>query len=367
MAGLTRTRALVAGYRDRPDASTRRLIVTVFGDSVEPRGGSIWLSALIDLLAGLDINERLVRTSVQRLVAEGVLRNERIGRRSRYSLTDAARIDARDAEQRIYHGIGAPWDGRWTVVVATDPGLELPADLDQRLGWRGLGRLGPGVHASPVVDADDARRLLSELGVADRFAVLSAVTETDDRALARAGFDLDAVQERYTSFVSTYTPVADELADGSAPDDLSFAVRTLLIDDFRRVLLRDPELPSELLPRDWTGTPARQVAAEVYRRVRSGAERHLDVVCDSAGEPWPEPAGTERRFAPGAGRGSGAGRDQLDIDGPAGRESGPDRGPVGGLGPVHGRVGRPEHDVRVHRRSVGEGDPDGGSDADGPR
>lgn len=302
MADLARSRALVAGYRDRPDASTRRLIVTVFGDTIEPRGGSIWLQALIDLLAGLDINERLVRTSVQRLVSEGVLHNERIGRRSRYSLTDAARLDARDAERRIYHGIETAWDGRWTMVVATGQTVVLPPDLDQRLGWRGFGRLRPEVFASPVVDHDGARRLLTELGVTDGLAVLSAVTETDDRALAQACFDLSAVQDGYTSFVETYSMISEEMCGDAAPDELAFAVRTLLIDDYRRVLLRDPELPAPLLPDEWAGAVARAVAADVYRAVSTAADRHVSATCATADEPYPPPsprAGVRFRSAGG--------------------------------------------------------------------
>lgn len=248
--------------------------MTVFGDSVAPRGGAIWLGTLIDLLAGLDINERLVRTSVQRLVSEGVLANERVGRRSRYALTEAASLDARDAELRIYHGSERTWDGRWTMVLAIDPG-SLPAGLGERLGWRGFGQLRPGVFASPVVHPDEARHLLAGLGVADQLAILSALSDSDDRSLALACFDLDAVQSGYRSFVATYAPVGDELADADPSPEVAFAVRTLLIDDYRRVLLRDPELPSALLPDDWAGATARRVAAELYRLVDVAADVHV--------------------------------------------------------------------------------------------
>jgi phenylacetic acid degradation operon negative regulatory protein len=46
----------------------RSLLVTVFGDSVAPHGGRAWLGSLIGLLAPFGISERLVRTSVYRLV-----------------------------------------------------------------------------------------------------------------------------------------------------------------------------------------------------------------------------------------------------------------------------------------------------------
>ena len=64
----------------------KSLCVTVLGDALGPHGGSAWLGDLIALLAPLGINERLLRTSVFRLVAQGWLRSERQGRRALYAL-----------------------------------------------------------------------------------------------------------------------------------------------------------------------------------------------------------------------------------------------------------------------------------------
>jgi len=44
-------------------------------------------------------------------------------------------------------------------------------------------------------------------------------------------------------------------------------LRTLLMHDYRRILLRDPELPSDMLPADWTGFEAHNVTAEIYRHI----------------------------------------------------------------------------------------------------
>ena len=49
------------------------LIITVFGDAILPRGGSIWLGSLIKLVQPLGLSERLVRTSVFRLAQDGWL------------------------------------------------------------------------------------------------------------------------------------------------------------------------------------------------------------------------------------------------------------------------------------------------------
>ena len=62
----------------------KSLVVTVCGDTIAPHGGGFWLGSMIELLAPLGVGDRLVRTSVFRLVQEGWLTASREGRRSRY-------------------------------------------------------------------------------------------------------------------------------------------------------------------------------------------------------------------------------------------------------------------------------------------
>ncbi len=85
---------------DPPRAKS--LCVSLLGDAMEPHGGAIWLGDLIALLQPLGINERLLRTSVFRLVAEGWLHAERHGRRSLYRLSPQGARNTAHAAQRIY-------------------------------------------------------------------------------------------------------------------------------------------------------------------------------------------------------------------------------------------------------------------------
>src|SRR5690606_18137458 len=101
--------------RDPPRAKS--LCVTLLGDAVEPHGGSIWLSKLIELVEPLGINERLLRTSVFRLVAQHWLQSERHGRRSLYRLSKQGLDLTGQASERIYHELSPSWQGDWTLVV----------------------------------------------------------------------------------------------------------------------------------------------------------------------------------------------------------------------------------------------------------
>ena len=70
----------------------------------------------------------------------------------------------------------------------------------------------------------------------------------------------------------------DTLRDPAAQPDPATAcmLRLLLIHEYRRLMLRDPDLPAQLLPADWPGQAARMLCKEIYRRLLAPSEQHLD-------------------------------------------------------------------------------------------
>lgn len=274
------------GEESRANASA--LIVSVFGDAVLPRGSRIWLGALIQLLEPLGLNERLVRTTVFRLVKDEWLQTQAHGRRTDYMLTEAGRRRFEDASRHIYAADAPPWDRRWRmIVVASELDTPQRERLRRALYWQGFGELRAGCFVHPSADlpavfdalgADGLGPLLPQL--MPLLAVnLPVGPSADAQAMVRAAWDLAGLAEGYQRFVATYTPILDALqAKGAQPlsEQAAFLVRTLLIHDYRRLLLRDPELPEVLLHSEWAGTRARVVCREVYRRVLAASERHLD-------------------------------------------------------------------------------------------
>ena len=78
---------LVERFRRQRPLRAGSLIVTIFGDSIVPRGGAIALGSLIRLGAPFGLNERLIRTSTARLAHEGWVEARRVGKRSEYRLS----------------------------------------------------------------------------------------------------------------------------------------------------------------------------------------------------------------------------------------------------------------------------------------
>jgi phenylacetic acid degradation operon negative regulatory protein len=286
--------ALIRSFRQKPDASARTVLVTVFGDGIEPHGGEVWAGSLLRLVEPLGMNERLVRTSLNRLVGEGLLGTRRHGKRSFYSVTPLARRDFRQAERRIYHPRGDPWDGQWTVVVNTsDVAPPARAAVRHHLGRLGFAPLGPSVHISPFDQVRDLAQVLSDLGLVNQLAVfrgrVPATVGLEDADLARlVSSELKSLEPAWRKFLRRFRSLAEAAAGGDGDDlepEAAFLTQTLLIHNYRRIVLKEPELPAGLWPPGWAGDAAYDVAARCYHALAGPAEAHLLAVCEDGGAP----------------------------------------------------------------------------------
>ncbi len=288
---------------DRPDSSARVLLVTVFGDSLHPRGSAVWLTSLAALVAPFGVSDRLVRTSVQRLVAEGLLERTAAGRRSFYAVAAAASADFDQAESRIYHRRAPRWNGRWTLVVVPPEGLDgsKRARLRDRLGWIGFDAVAPAVFASPSLGVVDARDVIAGLGLTGSVVVLSAEADDDTSGRLLTGMSgaLDTAGELYRAFVDRYGEIAARIdAAHELTDQQAFCLRTLVVHDYRRAVLVDPGLPKALVPEPWMGERAYAVARTIHSVVASAADRHVETSCVAIDGPLgPPDARAAGRFA----------------------------------------------------------------------
>jgi phenylacetic acid degradation operon negative regulatory protein len=281
------------------------LVVTVFGDAVVPHGGAIWLGSLIRWLADFGVQERAVRTAVHRLAADDWFTATSSGRRSDYRLTRTSRHRFADAERRIYAAAPFPWDETWWIVVLGHGAAAVEArDRARReLRWHGFGELAPTVLVHP--SADVAELALTDLGLRRHAIVLRA--RGDDRLpkgrasvreLVASAWDLRHLATEYQVYVRRFRPIAERLAAGASLSPAPcFQLRVFAIHEYRRILLRDPELPAELLPERWVGGEARRVCAAIYRAVEARAAEFVQASGEVSGRALPSPARSYfRRF-----------------------------------------------------------------------
>jgi len=291
--------ALQAYLRERP-LRAKSLVVTVFGDAIAPHGGTVWLGGLIRLLASFGINERAVRTTVFRLAREHWLRGGQVGRRSHYTLTESGRRRFEAAFRKIYAANAGAWDGRWCLVI--ESGDRMPPArrraLRDELAWMGFGRFAADVMAHPAIDDDAVAAILQEHRAEAHVLVMHATADADRSAAAlgeavRHAWDLERLERDYRAFLERFRPVMHTFQrhrEDTLDPEQCFMVRTLLIHEYRRVMLRDPLLPEPLLPPQWPGSAARLLCRNVYRLTQRLTEQHLMRTLQTPDGPLPQAA-----------------------------------------------------------------------------
>lgn len=256
------------------------LIISVFGDSISQHGGSVWLGSLIDALAPFGLNQRLVRTSVYRLIQENWLVSKQIGRRSYYSFTEFGLRQYQKTARRIYSARRAQWDGQWTLVLPAYVEEERD-ELRKELRWLGYGALVSGILARPGADRGSLDETLQELNAVNKVVVMNAHTEELAsqgvlKQLSQTCWNLDELEQRYNEFLQRFRPIQIAVNKAKSLDpEQCFQLRTLLIHEYRRILLKDTDLPNELLPSDWAGKAALNLTATIYRATYTASEEYL--------------------------------------------------------------------------------------------
>ena len=280
---------LLEQFHARKPARIWSLIVTLYGDAIAPRGGSLWIGSLIEIMALFNIDAGHVRTAVSRLSSDGWLSSTKRGRASYYRLSRSGEDEFLQATQRIYSSIPVR---RGALRVA----LIGPAVADAAALRRGL-KAAAFAPVSPVIHVGLGSPP-SELRARGLFVLTPE--ETDKRDVAGAAWRLDEMAQAYRDFIAQFSPLAallDKQDQAALKDDEALVARTLLIHAFRRVVLRDPALPADLLPQDWSGEAARALAGRLYAAVVAPSERFLDAHGQNGEGPLPPPdARFHKRF-----------------------------------------------------------------------
>jgi phenylacetic acid degradation operon negative regulatory protein len=281
-----RSLAILNGFLDTSPSRTPSLLMTLFGDTVVSRGTEIWLGSLVRLLEPLGISEGLVRTSVYRLAQDNWIEGAKSGRRSYYRLTASAKAEVLRSDRRIYYHSERPWDGQWRLVFTGTQGISTDqrTHLRKRLTRMGFGVIAPNVYGHPTGCVETLWDTFADMGIADRVVVMRAdsfdqTQGLDAREMARQCFNLETLEQEYRNFIGRYEPLVTAIEKGAETSGLGpahcFALRTLLIHQYRRILLRDPDLPTPLLPDLWAGSRARRICGFLYRALLSESEKFI--------------------------------------------------------------------------------------------
>ncbi|MBM2577864.1 PaaX family transcriptional regulator [Jannaschia sp. Os4] len=199
---------------------TWSLIVTLLGDRTRHDGSAVSGQDIAAALEPAGITPQAIRTALHRLRADGWIETTRDGRASLHRLSASALAQTRAAAPRIYGPAPAPGPLHLALTEAPPPGAAT---------------LAPGLHvargprpaATPGLTGTDLR-----LTPAQAASLWPRPLRRDAKALlARAAAPPDSPPETH---------------------------RLLVLHDWRRLVLRAPDLPDALAPADWPGDALRR-------------------------------------------------------------------------------------------------------------
>ncbi len=264
----------------------RSALFDLYGDHLLARGGQAPVAALVRLLAPLDIAAPAVRTAISRMVRQGWLAPARLPTGRGYALTPRAASRLDDAAARIYRTADAGWDGSWDLLVLRPPAQRSARErVRGGLTFLGYAALSDSTWISPSASPEVEDLLASEGAGAARFAA----TDPDPAARAREAWDIESLAAEYAAWLRFAHRLLDPESSVVATtrggaDERAFAVRSLLVHEWRKFLFTDPGLPTELLPGDWVGHEAARFFQEQAAWLLPAASRFVD---DCLSDPSP--------------------------------------------------------------------------------
>lgn len=270
---------------ERQAASKRSgsVLLTLFADFVVPHGGAVALGSMVEAGALTGISEQTIRSSVNRLVADGWLITEALGRRSICRLSEMGHKRFNMTIPRVYQNANELWDGQWNILVANHWLFEsdIYSQYVRDLVWSGFGRVSENVFIRPKLPVhSDCDGDLQEVGsnpIVCFSGFSNELTQTSSlNELIRKAWDLATVAARYQVFVERYEDLLATIwKSPRIPGAQAFAIRSMMIHDYRRIRLLDPALPSSLLPDNWNGERAFYIAHELYDLLVPASEQFI--------------------------------------------------------------------------------------------
>src|ERR1043166_3239307 len=109
--------ARIVDQLKREPSRTGSIVITLFGDAIVPRGGSVRLGPLLEFFAAIDADSAGVRAAMSRLPADGWFEREKVGRNIFYRLVQRDRLTFDIATRHIYGPPGSDWTGRFALLL----------------------------------------------------------------------------------------------------------------------------------------------------------------------------------------------------------------------------------------------------------
>ena len=232
------------------------LIVSFFGDLAQSERDHVsgTLLTRFGQLAG--VKPEAMRVALHRLRCDGWIDSERNGRTSHYFLTLMGRAESTAASPRIY-AAAEPFGKDWTILISR-PGKRIADLIDGKGGakagfWFASENIAITSNARYFSDSQVLKMELTAVNLPDwlKGSLLDQDLIEACALLCKTLESIDLSEERSNSFTPLETAT----------------LRTLVVHSWRRVRLRQPDLPDWAFPDGWKGRECREHVARLLERL----------------------------------------------------------------------------------------------------
>lgn len=201
------------------------ILVTLFGDIAQSPDSHLSGKAVTAILTELNIKPEAIRVALHRLRNDGWISSRKVGRQSNYALTTWGLEQCAAATPQIY--------GPWTTpdrlyLIAPDPRERTPVPPDAAV------QIAPGLFTSPQLPRD-------EMALHVPIPNAQSLPQWVQEKLFPPELS-DAAQifgQRVTAFQSHTCDLK------SLPPIRVAALRTIIVHEWRRIILRVPDVPDD--------------------------------------------------------------------------------------------------------------------------
>jgi phenylacetic acid degradation operon negative regulatory protein len=265
----------------------RSSMLTLYGDYIRSKDGEIGIGSLIKIFSNFGLSEQSVRSAVSRMCRAGILKVRRQGPKSYYSLTETGSSMLAKGAKRIFERKANHWDSKWSIVVYFIPEEKRQArdHLRPELNWIGFGPLSEATWISPHNLNREVEEVVDRLKIKEYVQMFQAthIGFSDAKKLVSRCWDLNSIHEKYAEFIARYKPKLEDhikrLTNGKTiePSDC-FVERFNLVHEYRKLPYFDPDLPEELLPRNWLRSKAADLFQQYHDLLNEAATKYFKSV-----------------------------------------------------------------------------------------
>ncbi|MEX0277118.1 MAG: PaaX family transcriptional regulator C-terminal domain-containing protein [Ruegeria sp.] len=231
------------------------VLVTIFGDLAQDESDQV-SGALITGLTGLaGIKAEATRVALHRLRKEGWIESTRVGRNSMHRLTQFGRQQSAEAAPRIYARETKSRDV-WHVLIAG-------SSETSRSELAALTLTGDYISVNSTVAMSPGA---VPGGLEGLLGVESSTLYVPSWLRELCG--PEALQTAYDQFWDSVQVITRHLPPEGTGDPMKTAIlRVLVVHNWRRIVLRHPDLPMEFLPEGWNGHACREAVFRLLERL----------------------------------------------------------------------------------------------------